>query len=206
MNYWILGKKSLAEYPTYLTPLNGDLKALTLQDDSIDIGNQPVSPVHILRAGRRVKTDNLPTKVSVDKGIETVDDLFKCHTDFTVSEALKALLEQLAPGDIQFEPFQVLSEKTGQVEATRYWLIPNVRLFAMNKDATRPGFTRKGYFLFSAPLDEQHIVFDASVTRDKPIFVSAEYPGVIFVHDRVVNEIRTSGLTGTAFGRYYPVE
>lgn len=206
MKYWILGQKSLSEYPTYLTPKNGDLNSLVLEDDTIDIGTQPIFPFHMMTSGRRVKTSNLPTEVSVDKGINTVDDLFLCHGYYTVSEALKGLLDRVAPSDVQFEPFKVISEKTGQVEAMRFWLIPNVRLLAMNKDKTLPGFSRKGFFNFSAPVAEHHIVFDAAVTRDKPIFASAEYPGVIFVSQLIVDEIAASGLTGARFELQYSSE
>ena len=42
-----------------------------------------------------------------DMSADRIQDLAMVHTDLTVSEPPKTLIEQFAPGDMQYEPFDV---------------------------------------------------------------------------------------------------
>lgn len=204
MHYWVLGQKNTGEYSGYLKPLDGDLDRVELVDTSIDIGIKPIMQVHVMTAGRRVKPERLPRKVSHNMSADRIDDLAMVHTDLTVSEPLKALIEQVAPGDVQYEPFEVFSARDGAFQQKRYWFIPTVRLHAMDKDKSKPGFTRKGYFEFGRPWDEMHIVFDAAKTEGRSLYATAEFPGIIFVSETLAEAIETSGLTGAEFMWKFP--
>jgi len=202
MNYWVLGWESIAEYTADLTPVDGDLTELSLEDNSVDIGNESIRRRHVMTAGRKVVVDNLPTQVSCDGKVETVADLAIVHGDFTASEALKNLIDQEAPGDVQLEPFELV--QSGQVVGKRYWFIPNVRLHAMDREKSKPGFSAIGYYDFRGSWENKQIVFDANVTSGTPIFASAEYPGIIFVSDAMVEAMERSGLTGARFKWNFP--
>lgn len=207
MNYWILGQKNTAEYSAFLSPADGNLDKVSLVDDSLDIGHLPMLQDLVMTAGRQVKTDLLPTRVTCEGSIDDVDDLMLVHTNLTVSEALKVVIEDMSsPGDIQFEPFDVISKNTGEFLRRRYWLISNVRLFAMDKEKTKPALAPIGYFRISTPLRDCRIVFDAEKTAGRPIFATAEYPGVYFVSDDFVQRVEASGLTGARFRWKFPAE
>ncbi len=206
MNYWILGQKNTGEYSGYLTPLDGDLGHVELVDNSIDIGIKPIMQIHVMTAGRHVKPERLPRKVAHDMSADRIDDLAVVHTELTVSEPLRALIEQFAPGDVQYEPFEVFGERDGEFQQKRYWFIPTVRLHAMDKDKTRPPLADIGYYRLATPWEDKHIVFDASVTEGRAVFASAEYPGVFFVSDALAQAIEASGLTGARFRRKFPAE
>ncbi|AAV97460.1 hypothetical protein SPOA0328 (plasmid) [Ruegeria pomeroyi DSS-3] len=203
MHYWVLGQQNTGEYSGSLNPLDGDLGHVELVDTSIDIGIKPIMQSLVMTAGRRVKPERLPRKVSHDMSADRIDDLAMVHTYLTVSEPLRTLIEQFAPGDVQYEPFDVVGKRDGAFQQRRYWFIPTVRLHAMDKDKTRPPLADIGYFRQSTPLEDQHIVFDASVTDNRAIFASAEYPGILFVSDALVEAIEASGLTGARFRRRF---
>ena len=204
MNYWVLGTQGIAEYTTFLTPVDGDLSKVTLVDGSIDIGNKPIRRTTVMYAGREVSTEFLPSQVSSDGKIENVGDLSTVHNRLTVSAAFKSVVEEIAPGDVQYVPFDVVGGKSGDVQAQRFWFIPTVRLFAMDKQKTKPGFSEKGFFEFGRPWEEMHIVFDARVTAGKPIFASAEFPGIFFVSDEFVQAVEAASLNGARLMRKFP--
>ena len=204
MHYWVLGQKNTGEYSGYLTPLDGDLDHVELVDTSIDIGTKPIMQSHVMTAGRCVKPERLPRKVAHDMSADRIDDLALVHTYYTVSEPLRALIEQFAPGDVQYEPFEVFGARDGAFQQKRYWFIPTVRLHAMDKDKTKPGFTRKGYFEFGRPWGEMHIVFDASKTDGRALFATAEFPRIFFVNETLAEAIEASGLTGAQFMWKFP--
>lgn len=206
MHYWVLGQKNTGEYSGFLKPLDGDLGHVELVDTSIDIGIKPIMQSLVMTAGRRVKPERLPRKVSHDMSADRIDDLAMVHTYLTVSEPLRALIEQFAPGDVQYEPFEVFGTSDGAFQQRRYWFIPTVRLHAMDKDKSKPGFTRKGYFEFGRPWEEMHIVFDTAKTEGRALFATAEFPRIFFVSAAIAEAIEASGLTGAEFMWKFPAE
>ncbi|MEP4196120.1 MAG: DUF1629 domain-containing protein [Aliishimia sp.] len=206
MNYWALGVKGVAEYTSYLTPVDGDLGKVTMIDDRVDIGSKPIRKSKSMLSGRRVNTEYLPTQVSCDGKVEAIGDLSIVLNRFSVSETFKAMVGEIAPDAVQLEPFEVVKGKQPNVQAVRYWFIPSVRLHAMHKQKTKPGFTENGFFQFDRPWSEQHIVFDANITEGRPIFATAEYPGIIFVSDAFVQAVNDAGLTGTDFQWSFPAQ
>ena len=150
---------------------------------------------HAMTAGRTVKPEQLSRKVNHNMGADRTDDWAMVHTDPTVSELMRALIEQLAPGDVQYELFEVFGQRDRAFQQKRYWFITTVRLRAINKDKTRPPLAEMGHHGLSTLWEYKQIFLDASITQGRIVFASNEYPGVIFVSDAHAEAVEASGLT-----------
>lgn len=203
LTHTILGDKAGLAYD--LVPLDGDLPKVQLLDASIDIGIWPIPRVHAFFAGRRIRTENLPTRLrakygrgggNTRKSGVVLPDFIGVQQGQVVSEQFRALVEAYDPGRHQFEPVSVVWTEPETDPLAYFWFIPTVRLFSLDPDKTQPPLSPvSGQFQSSAPLANCKPVFRKIVVADHAVFATAEWAG-IFITSKFKDALEAVGMTG----------
>ena len=203
ITHTILGDKAGLAYD--LVPLDGDLQKVKPLDLSIDIGLWPIQRTSYFRCGRRIGTENLPTKLRAkyDRGGGnaqrsgiTLSDYIGVQHSQIVSERFRTLVEMHDPGRHQFEPVSLVWSKAETMPQTYYWFIPATRLFAMDPEKTHPPLDKNSQmFPAVGPVADWKPVYQQSVVSGHSLFVAAELHG-IHITSRFKDALEAAGLTG----------
>lgn len=190
-------------------PLDGNIQKVRIKDLAIDIGINPINSVHHFRCGRTLDTNLLPTRLkpAYDRGggdaaknALKVPDFFGVALAQVVSEKFKSIVESMDPGAHQFYPVRIVRKNSAAEPLTCYWFAPGLRLFAFDHQRTSPPVSPiTGQFMQSTPLDQWALAFRQDVVADHSLFSAAEFPGAIFITDRLKEALEQAQLKGLRF-------
>ena len=131
------------------------------------------------------------------------------------SAAFRDVVEAHDPGVHQFVPVRVENTKGERVEKDYFWFAPGHRIFAMNAEKTEPPMMMypdepnvvnphsdrlPGFYMPRPPVEAWKPVFYKDKIGDRDLFCDGEYPGKIFISDRLKQAFEEAGLIG-ACGR-----
>lgn len=209
---WILTHDSLSDKAGLafdFLPLDGNIQKVRIKDLTIDIGINPINSVHHFGCGRALDTTLLPTRLkpAYDRGggdaaknALKVPDFFGVALAQVVSEKFKSIVDSMDPGAHQFYPVQIVWKNSKAEPLTCFWFAPGLRLFAFDHQRTSPPVSPiSGQFRQGTPLDQWAPAFRQDVVAEHSLFSAAEFPGAIFVTDRLKEALEQAPLKGLRF-------
>src|SRR3990167_10555709 len=126
MMVWWMWSEPVGNYYPDFEPLDGNIKLIECEDMSDD-GGTMIRPGYVsAQAGRRIKTDHVPTKLEW-RSRSKVPDVDGPLIAKTVPERFRGIVEELEPGVHQWLPVEFVDKK-GNHLADRYYFIPCNRL------------------------------------------------------------------------------
>jgi hypothetical protein len=192
----------------YLQAVDGDIDAVSVMNrDDIDVGRNPIPNAHAMRSGRRVLTDNLPTKVRKVNGHGRLDDVEVSHHGQIVTDRFKDVVDDVCGADAhQFEPVEVTNAKKHE-NRHRWWFVPSVRLFPLDPQRTQPPLHELGFYPKIGAPPAWQIVFRREVVQGHSLFCAGELllEPVILVDDDFVSACDRAGIKGLTFRSSFPV-
>lgn len=152
------------------------------------------------RCGLPVKTEHLPTQMTVKGRKRNLPDFFPVHGARVISPDLKALIEEMDPGMHQFEPV-TLSWKDKSVAGEWFWFIPTRRMKSLREDMLNPPLHPSGMWFPIDPETMEHvehddvrIVFDKNKVGDVLLWCDPALEGKIFSNPKLLEAMAAKGM------------
>ncbi|WP_333816258.1 imm11 family protein [Tabrizicola sp.] len=174
--------------------VDGDMKKVENEDRSIDIGINPPELSQVMRFGRRVKTEFLPTRIRPLTNQSRMPDFAIVRLAQICSAKFRDVVEALEPGVHQFVPVEVV-RKNGDHLADMFWFVPCNRLDTLQLDLLRPPLTERGFYTGLA--NEPRTVFSRSKIGNHHVWIDKRMVrGFIWVSDKFHDAAVEAGLIG----------
>jgi hypothetical protein len=199
-------------YYVEVEPVDGDLRQVKLVDETPDGGYPPRGLPMV--AGRRVKTEHLPTRMKwLDRRGNPIPDFDNAHI-LNVSARAKALIEAMEPGVHQFVPV-AYEDASGRHLEDRFFLFVGNRLDTMHPD--NPTMVLASGVIWAPVLDLVHdgeeippgkdpnapvkLIVSKAKVGSAHLWVEKHLTGgATFISDELARAIAEAGLTGVKPG------
>lgn len=130
---WGLGSQPTGNYYPDFQALDGDMGNIECEDMTPD-GGKDIRKGECTDAGRRLKAENVPTKIEW-RSKSKVPDLTSPYIAMAVTERFRQVVEDLEPNVHQFLPLQYVDRK-GEPLAQRWYFIPCNRIDSVDRKHT----------------------------------------------------------------------
>lgn len=191
---YFLGDKALGHTNLYFDFVDGDMDKVENEDRSIDIGINPPRSTQVMRFGRRVKTEFLPTRIRPTTNQSRMPDFAIAQRAQVCSAKFRDVVEALEPGVHQFVPVEVI-RKNGDHVADMFWFVPCNRLDTLEIDLLHPPLTELGFYTGLA--NEPRTVFSCSKIGNHHIWIDKRMVrGFIWVSNKFHDVAMEAGLIG----------
>ena len=191
---YALYSKALGHTNLHFEYVDGDIRRVENEDQSIDIGINPADWTKAMLFGRRVKTEFLPTRIRPTTNQSRMPDFARAQLAHVCTAKFRDVVESLEPGVHQFVPVEVV-RKNGDHVADMFWFVVCNRLDTLELDLLRPPVSKLGFY--SGLSNDPRIVFNRSKIGPHHVWIDKRViGGFVWVSDAFHDAAMSAGLLG----------
>ena len=182
---------------SWIKVLEGDISNVRLIDPTLDDGT--LITKEGLDVGRPMIAEGMPTKVvrkGVDLKIKPLVDVESFYGQLLVSDAFKAIVEELEPGVHQFFPMELYVGD--EFQRTDYFFNICNRLDTMDRELSFP-INARGFFR-PRKGDDYKLVFSKEKIGSHHAWRDKFVPGgETYISNTLAQKLKDAGITGVRF-------
>lgn len=191
---YALYSKALRHTNLHFEYVDGDIRRVENEDQSIDIGINPARPTQMMLFGRRVKTEFLPTRIQPTTNQSRMPDFARAQLAHVCTAKFRDVVESLEPGLHQFVPVEVV-RKNGDHVADMFWFVVCNRLDTLELDLLRPPVSKLGFY--SGLSNDPRIVFNRRKIEPHHVWIDKRViGGFVWVSDAFHDAAISADLLG----------
>lgn len=192
-------------YTLHFEELDRDYDKVDMVDKSPDRSTTRITQTYAFRAGRRIETEHLPTKLRPKRRRGKLPDYANHRIAQICSERFRDVIEAHDPGGHQFEPVQIVWKNGTVDERPYYWFVPCTRLWSLHPTLSNPPLREDGWYLGYAHMGEPRPgpiepVFQQEFVQDHDVFVEAGITGGFYMSERLKSAFEAAKLPGVGIG------
>jgi len=197
---WSFGYEPAGSSLPSAEPVPRDWMNLRLEDETRDGGGGLATSRSF--SGRRAKAESLPKAIRWLSKRETLD--YENAWVASVTDRLRALIEEIEPGIHQFEPLRFLTRDGAKLEKRWFWQICN-RLDTVSREHTKIWLLKGSQWGMPSvrPCEEPILVFETDKIGEAKFWHDKFLSASKFMSDDTKVRIEKSGFTGFRFKAHY---